>query len=135
MYYVPEIGRVRIYGEDITERKRAEDELQTAKAAAEHANRAKDHFLAVLSHELRTPLTPVVLGMSLLQHRPDLAPEVREMLEMVCRNVEMETHLIDDLLDVTRIERGKIELNCGRVELSTVIDRAIEVCKPDIEAH
>ena len=59
---------------DITERKRTEEELQRAKAAAEQANRTKDHFLAVLSHELRAPLTPVVLGVSMLQDRPDLRP-------------------------------------------------------------
>ena len=105
------------------------------KAAAEQANRAKDHFLAVLSHELRTPLTPVVMGVSMLQDRPDIAPAVRETLEMVRRNVEMEARLIDDLLDVTRIARGKIELTRATVELSTVINRAVEVCKPDIEAR
>ena len=96
---------------------------------------AKDHFLAVLSHELRTPLTPVVMGVSMLQDRPDLDPKVRETLEMVRSNVEMEARLIDDLLDVTRIARGKIELNQEPVELCTVIQRAVEVCKPDIEAR
>ena len=75
---------------DITERKRAEEELKEAKAAAEQANRAKDHFLAVLSHELRTPLTPVVMGVSMLQDRSDLDPALRETLEMVRRNIEME---------------------------------------------
>lgn len=115
--------------------KAARDSAERAKAVAEQANRAKDHFLAVLSHELRTPLTPVVMGVSMLQDRPDLAPQVRETLEMVRRNVEMEARLIDDLLDVTRIARGKIELNRSPVELCTVIQRAVEVCKPDIEAR
>ncbi len=88
------------------DRKQAEEALRTAKnsaeqakAAAEHANRAKDHFLAVLSHELRTPLTPVVMGLSMLQDRTDLEPGVRETLEMVRRNVELEARLIDDLLE------------------------------------
>jgi two-component system CheB/CheR fusion protein len=60
---------------------------------------------------------------------------MRETLEMVHRNVEMEARLIDDLLDVTRIARGKIELDRTPVELSTVINRAVDVCKPDIEAR
>ena len=106
-----------------------------ARAAAELADRTKDSFLAVLSHELRTPLTPVVLGMAMLLDRTDLDPKVREVLEMVRRNVELETLLIDDLLDVTRISRGKIELHKQRVQLSTVIQQAIAVCRPDLEAH
>lgn len=127
---------------DISQRKQAEEALvaardsaERAKAAAELANRAKDHFLAVLSHELRTPLTPVEMGVSMLQDRPDLDPRMRETLEMIHRNVEMEARLIDDLLDVTRIARGKIELHRTPVELSTIIQRAIEVCRPDIEAR
>ncbi|MHB1038040.1 MAG: hybrid sensor histidine kinase/response regulator [Pirellulales bacterium] len=127
---------------DITERKEAEEELAAAKASAEHAkaaaeqaNRAKDHFLAVLSHELRTPLTPVVMAVSMLQRIPDLDSKTSETLEMIGRNVELEAGLIDDLLDVTRIARGKIELHKQRVELCTVIQRAVEVCMPDIEAR
>jgi PAS domain S-box-containing protein len=127
---------------DITDQKRLEEQLRAARnlaegaqAAAEHANRAKDHFLAVLSHELRTPLTPVVMGVSMLQDRPDIAPDVREMLEMVHRNVELEARLIDDLLDVSRIARGKIELSRRPVKLCTVIQRAVEVCQADIEAR
>ena len=127
---------------DITARKQAEEELaaarqaaEQAKIVAEHANHAKDHFLAVLSHELRTPLTPVVMGLSMLQDRPDLDPEVREALEMVHRHVQMEARLVDDLLDVSRIARGKVELTRSPVELCTIIHRAVEVCKPDIEAR
>lgn len=110
-------------------------ELQAAKTAAEQANLAKDHFLAVLSHELRTPLTPVVMGISVLQGRTQLAAEDRETLEMIRRNVEMEARLIDDLLDVTRFAQGKIDLQRGRVDVCTVIHRAVEVCTPDIEAR
>lgn len=127
---------------DITDRKQAEEAMaaarlsaEQAKAVAEEANRAKDHFLAVLSHELRTPLTPVVMGVSMLQRKPDLDPQVRETLEMVRRNIEMEAHLIDDLLDVSRVARGKIELSRNPIDLCTVIHSAVEVCKPDIEAR
>ena len=120
---------------DVTERKYLELELERAKSAAEQANRAKDHFLAVLSHELRNPLTPVMMAVSVLQRKPEFDPKVREMLEMVRRNVELEARLIDDLLDVSRIARGKIELHRSAVALSTIIERAVEVCKPDIEAR
>jgi len=121
--------------EDITERRRAAEEVAASRASAEQANRAKDHFLAVLSHELRAPLTPVVMGVSMLQNRPDLDPVVRETLEMVRRNTEMEARLIDDLLDVTRIARGKVELTRRAVEVCTVIQQAVEVCRPDIDAR
>lgn len=130
-----QVTSVHCTAKDITERKLGEEALKEAKAAAEQANRAKDHFLAVLSHELRTPLTPVVMGVSMVQRRPDLDSEMRETLEMVRRNVEMEARLIDDLLDVTRITRGKIELNRSPVEVCAVIRRAVEVCRPDIEAR
>jgi two-component system CheB/CheR fusion protein len=119
---------------DITERKRSELQLAAAKADAEEANRAKDQFLAVLSHELRTPLTPIMLGVSTLRDRVGLDPAVRETLEMIRRSVEMEARLIDDLLDVSRIARGKIEPYKQRVKLATVIDRAVEVCRADLEA-
>ena len=142
IHFIPETGRIRTYGLDVTERRRAEEALQAAwrsaeqaKAVAELANRAKDHFLAVLSHELRTPLTPVVMAVSMLQDRQDLDPDVCETLEMVRRNVEMEARLIDDLLDVMRIARGKVELTRSPVELCKVIQGAVEVCQPDIEAR
>lgn len=120
---------------DISEQRKIEEELAAAKAHAEQASRAKDHFLAVLSHEMRTPLTPVLMGLSLLQDRADLDSKMKETLEMIRRNVEMEARLIDDLLDVTRIARGKTELHRNPVELGAVIARAVEVCKPDIEAR
>lgn len=127
---------------DITDRLRAEMEMQAArqsaeqaKAEAEDANRAKDKFLAVLSHELRTPLTPVLASVSLLQKTSYSDGSTRHALEVIRRNVELEARLIDDLLDLTRIARGKVELNKQPVPLCTVIQRAIEVCKPDIEAR
>ncbi|MFZ5831459.1 MAG: ATP-binding protein [Planctomycetota bacterium] len=125
---------LRVIVTDITERKRAKEELHHAKEAAEAASRAKDRFLAILSHELRTPLMPVVLGVSMLQARSDLDPAVRETLAMVRRNAELEALLIDDLLDMTRIARGKVELHKQVIELGTVIQRAVDVCRADIEA-
>ena len=79
------------------------------------------------------PFTPILMGVSMLQSRSDLDPQVRETLETIRRNVEMEARLIDDLLDLTRIERGKVELQKQRVELRTIIQQAVEVCRPDSE--
>ena len=130
-----------ILTQDVTERKLAEEELiaakrsaERAKADAEAASKAKDHFLAVLSHELRTPLTPVLATVAMLQ-RNQLDADTRDSLEMIRRNVELEARLIDDLLDVTRIEKGKVELHRHPIELCTILRRAAEVCMPDIEAR
>ena len=138
----PESRRVAILFSDITERKRAEDELnaarisaEQAKATAEAANKAKDHFLAVLSHELRNPLNPVLATAAMLRKDTRFDADTLEQLEVIHRNAELEARLIDDLLDVTRIERGKVELNRQPVELGTVIRRAVEVCRPDIETR
>lgn len=128
--------------QDITDRKRLEDDLRAAKdsaekakAVAELANRSKDYFLAVLSHELRTPLAPVVMGISILQDKPDLDPQTRETLDVIRRNAEMEARLIDDLLDLTRVARGKIELQKERTSLDKVLGYAVDVCRPDIVAR
>jgi two-component system CheB/CheR fusion protein len=120
---------------DITERKRAESALEAAKRAAEEASESKDQFLAALSHELRTPLTPALAAVAMLQNQDGVDSRTRESLEIIRRNVEMEARLIDDLLDVTRIVQGKIELDTCPVLLGDVICRATEVCMPDIEAR
>ena len=89
----------------------------------------------MLSHELRTPLTPVLATVSMLQQQPRFDADDREHLEVIRRNVELEGRLINDLLDVTRITHGKVDLDRRPVDLRTVLHRAIEVCKPDIEAR
>jgi PAS domain S-box-containing protein len=113
---------------DLTQRKQAERDLQSAKDAAEAANRSKDQFLAVLSHELRTPLTPVLAMTTASRDDRRLPPEVRNDFAMIHRNVELEAKLIDDLLDLTRIGRGKLQLHLSTVDLHQVIRAAIEVC-------
>jgi two-component system CheB/CheR fusion protein len=105
---------------------------ERARTVAEEASRTKDRFIAVLSHELRTPLTPILTAAALIERDPASA---REYVTVIRRNVELESRLIDDLLDVTRIERGKIELDRHHVELCGVIERAIDVCRPDIDAR
>ena len=98
------------------------------------AGRHKDHFMAVLSHELRTPLTPVLAAVALLRRDDRLDDVTRGALEMIDRNITLEARLIDDLLDLTRIERGQMNLERRRVELWVVIEHAVEVCRPDMEA-
>jgi signal transduction histidine kinase/DNA-binding response OmpR family regulator len=108
------------------------ENLQSADARA--ANKAKDQFLAVLSHELRTPLTPVLATLSQLHPAGRVPPELRDDLEMIRRNVELEARLIDDLLDLTKINKGKIELQYDSVDVHSLILDAIRICEIDIEA-
>ncbi|HSS78929.1 MAG TPA: ATP-binding protein [Thermoanaerobaculia bacterium] len=96
--------------------------------AAQAANLAKDRFLATLSHELRTPLTPVLAVISSLEGDDRLEVKVRESLAMVRRNVELEARLIDDLLDLTRIARGKLELSRRQTNLRRLVEQAVETC-------
>ena len=119
---------------DITDAKNAEILLQSAKREAEEANRAKDHFLAMLSHELRTPLTPVLMTIAALRREPDLKEELRHDLEMLQRNVELEALLIDDLLDLTRIAHGKLELHSDAVDVHSTIDHALSISAGDLSA-
>ena len=108
-------------------------EARSAQEAAEGANRAKSRFLAVLSHELRTPLTPVLLSVDCLLN-DEKTPEEREHLEMIRRNIELEARLVDDLLDVSRIECDRLRLNLEIVDVHMAIARAVEVCAAEIEA-
>jgi HAMP domain-containing protein/signal transduction histidine kinase len=97
------------------------------------SNLAKDQFLAMLSHELRTPLTPVLATALELENEPDVRPDVRESLQMIRRNVELEARLIDDLLDLTRIDRGKVQLNFEIVDAHMLLQNALEICQPEID--
>ncbi|PYL73125.1 MAG: hypothetical protein DMF26_14885 [Verrucomicrobia bacterium] len=98
------------------------------------ANAAKDQFLAQLSHELRSPLTPVIAMVGELEAEvPDSKP-VREALEVVRRNVELEARLIDDLLDITRISKGKLQLSFEPISIHEILWRAYEICRTEIEA-
>jgi PAS domain S-box-containing protein len=117
---------------DITDRKRHQRELAQAKEAAEAANRSKDQFLAVLSHELRTPLTPVLMAVQAMQE-DGVPEELRGMLAMIRRNVELEARLIDDLLDLTRIAKGKLQLHLEMIDAHDLITSALEICKGEIE--
>jgi two-component system CheB/CheR fusion protein len=117
---------------DVTARRRAELEVDRARREAEAANQAKDHFLATLSHELRTPLTPVLAVLSGLQENVQVPADVRPQLAMMRRNVELEARLIDDMLDLTRISRGKLELRREVADLRQVVDHALQTARADL---
>ena len=116
---------------DLTPSKYAARELQRAKEQAEAANRAKDQFLAVLSHELRTPLTPVLAVSTAGQVNVELPDDVRADFSMIRRNVELEAKLIDDLLDLTRIGRGKIHLQLETLDAHQIVRHALSVSATD----
>jgi CheY-like chemotaxis protein len=105
---------------------------EEARAEAERANRAKDEFLAMLGHELRNPLSPIVTALQLLKLRRAGAGSGRE-LEVIDRQVHHLVRLVDDLLDVSRITRGKVSLDRARVELADVVAKAVEMAAPLVE--
>jgi PAS domain S-box-containing protein len=119
---------------DITERKQAEKELRHAKEEAEEAGRTKDLFLSTLSHELRTPLTPVLATIAYIETMPDLPERLRVEVASIRRNVELEARLIDDLLDVTRIGQGKLELHLEILDAHVMVRSALELCQAEAEA-
>jgi PAS domain S-box-containing protein len=130
-----EAGKLRGFSKvtrDLSEQIRARS-AEAARAAAEKANKAKDEFLAALSHELRTPLTPALAAASYLADHSDKLPsEFSEDLDTIRRNIQLEARLIDDLLDLTRISRGKIELRFDRVDAHAVIREALDIARDDI---
>jgi len=105
-----------------------------ARAEAEAASHAKDRFLAILSHELRTPLTPVVMALHSLERNAELPQALRGTVELIRRNVRAELMLIDDLLDVTRISSGKLEMSRSQTDMHEVVHGAADVCAGDFAA-
>lgn len=134
-----ERGKLRGFAKimrDVTKHKQAEDERnqllareQQARAQAEAANRIKDEFLAVLSHELRTPLNPILGWSKLLRSRTFDQKTADRALETIERNAKLQIQLIEDLLDVSRILRGKLSLNVCPVALTTTIEAAMETVR------
>ncbi|HSH88904.1 MAG TPA: ATP-binding protein [Ramlibacter sp.] len=102
--------------------------------ALQESDRAKDVFLATLAHELRNPLAPVWNGLAIIKRNPADAPRVEQMAAMIERQFGQLTRLVDDLLDVSRITTGKIELKKERTDLRTVLRSAIETSRPHLEA-
>ena len=142
------IGLAKIF-RDETEARRARQELESsreqliealqeneqARAEIEAASAAKDRFLALLSHELRTPLSPVLLTLKMLARNKQMPESALEKIELIRRNVQLEALLIDDLLDITRIESGKMEVVRQPMDFHEAVLRALEVSAEDIEAR
>ena len=136
-----ESPRLRGFMIDITQRKRLEEEReqllageQTARAEAEAANRMKDEFLATLSHELRTPLNAMLGWTQLLRTRKFDEATVARALETIDRNTKSLAALIEDVLDVSKIIRGKLHLNIRPVQLASVVEAAIDTVRPAAQA-
>jgi PAS domain S-box-containing protein len=120
---------------DLTGQRHAERERQELlgrEQAAKAASEAKDRFLAVLSHELRTPLTPVLAAVSALEGQR-VPKGIAPMLRMIRRNVQMEANLIDDLLDITRINRNKLKIEFGEVNVNAVADEVVGMCREELD--
>jgi len=109
-------------------------ELQRLFLEAQQANARKDQFLATLSHELRTPLTPVLTAVTAIKPR-ELSPgELEDLFAIIRRNVLLEARLIDDLLDLTRITKGKLLLDLQPCDVHDILRHAIETCREEITA-
>ena len=119
---------------DITERKLIEEELRATEEALRAANRHKDEFIAVLGHELRNPLSVIQNGVEMLR-RPDLASSTPEVLGMLDRQVDHMVRLVDDLLDLSRVARGGIDLRHERINLADVLNKAVENSRALIESQ
>ncbi|WP_420225827.1 response regulator [Pigmentiphaga litoralis] len=120
---------------DMTDTRVAADLLQAAKEQAENANRAKDHFLAVLSHELRTPLGPIYAAAQALDMQTDLPPKARRSVELIKRNVEIEARLIDDLLDISKIVNDKLTLHFEPTDLVALLGGMADVFRDEAAAQ
>lgn len=127
---------------DITERKQAEAEreqllaqAQAARAEAEAANRSKDEFVAMVAHELRSPLNAILGWAQMLQRSSLDAKTTKTALETICRNTQVQVQLIEDLLDVSRMVRGTLQLKFAPVNLVNVVETAVETIRPTSEAN
>ena len=118
----------------VAEREQLLAREQAARVEADRANRVKDEFLAVLSHELRSPLNPILGWSKLLQHGKLDAAKTQQALQTIERNAKLQAELIEDLLDVSRILQGKLNLNVSSINLSSTIRAAMETVRLAAEA-
>jgi signal transduction histidine kinase len=127
-----EVDGVMSFGFDISNEVLARRRIDAARKEAEAANRAKDEFLAMLGHELRNPLAPIATAVQLMQLQ-EPPSELQGPIAVLDRQLKHVTRLVDDLLDVSRITRGKIQLKRSRLEAAQVIGNAVEMSSPLLE--
>ena len=133
--YDPDGKPIRMIGtvQDVTDRKRLLAEVQEHAAQLSDADRRKDEFLALLAHELRNPLAPVTNAVEILRMDTLSSPQARRATEMIDEQMQYMTRLIDDLLDVSRVTRGKLELRKEQLELSQVMKNAVDKTRAFID--
>jgi PAS domain S-box-containing protein len=119
---------------DVSERKLAEQKLQESEEALREADRRKDEFLALLAHELRNPLAPIRYALAANKKPARTLEQRRQAEEIIERQVSHMSRLLEDLLDISRITRGKLELKKTRTELTSIVGAAIETARPMLDA-
>jgi PAS domain S-box-containing protein len=130
----PEERRIAILFSDVTASRQAEENLRQLAADLSETNRRKTEFLATLAHELRNPLAPMRTGLDLLRMAGKNAQSGAKVIDMMERQLRQMVHLIDDLMDVSRINSGKIELKRERIDLRDAVGNAVESALPAVEA-
>jgi len=128
-----EFIHTRCFTRDITERVQLERELESKIGQLAEADRRKNEFLAMLGHELRNPLAAIVSAAELMRLRSEDLAYLARVREIVARQSATMARLVDDLLDISRITRGKIELRRENVSLSAIVERAVEIARPLIQ--
>ena len=128
-----ELEGVVLVFRDFSETKETQRQLLEAKETAEAANRAKDNFIAMVSHELRTPLTPVLATLNLWEMNENLGTDLRNDVQMLRRNIELEARMIDDLLDLTRMSRGILSIRPEVVDVHTALHQLVSLHDSEIQ--
>jgi PAS domain S-box-containing protein len=131
----PATQGLAVYFRDISDRKRAQQELQRAEESLRQSDRRKSEFLALLAHELRNPLAPIANGVKILRLRAGADATSDRTLDMMDRQLKHLVRLVDDLLDVGRITSGKLQLRTQRVVMADVLETAVESTRNQIEAR
>ncbi len=129
----PDSRRIAMIFNDITESKTAERALRASAKELAELDRRKDEFLAMLSHELRNPLAPITNAVQLLGLQKNEDPLQRKARSIIERQVGQLNHLVEDLLEVSRITTGRVQLRCDRIVVSGIVERAVETARPLIE--